>query len=147
MTTEATPTVALGIELQLLPTSGGGRRTPLAGGNDRSAIFTYRPNWGLPGMVHPDQTGAFVFGFSRSDIAPGETVRAVIVPPFPDIVASWEAVAEGDTLKLYEGPDVRGSALVLWRAATTLPMTEADEDRFATWLVSGASPPNAGPDV
>ena len=71
-------TVAFGIDLRLTTTAEGGRRTPLLGGWDRDQRFNYRPNWGLPTMTLPEQTGAPVFAFSRRNIAPGETCRAVI---------------------------------------------------------------------
>lgn len=103
---ETTATYALGVELRLVTTANGGRKTPLAGGLE--GRFQYRPNWGLPGMVPPDQTGAAVFGFSRENIAPGEMARAVIVPPFPGMLPEWARVEPGTELPMYEGARVCG---------------------------------------
>src|SRR5690242_11337455 len=116
-------TFAFGIELRLTSTDEGGRQTPILGGTDPQYRFRYRPNWGLPGMTPPDQTGAPVFAFSRENIAPGESCRAVIVAFFPVVVPRWATVGQGAELPMYEGPRVCGVGRVLWRSATKLPLS------------------------
>lgn len=108
--------------------------TPLLGGCELRRRFTYRPDWGLPGWVDGDQTGAPVLGFSRSDIQPGGDVRAIIVPPFPGAIPSWQDVAAGDELRMYEGPRICGHAIVAWTEPATWPMPEDDGDHLAGWL-------------
>lgn len=66
---ESFATVAFGVQPHLVETADGGRTTALLGGNDPAPRFKYRPNWGLPGKMPPDQTGAPVLGFSREYIA------------------------------------------------------------------------------
>jgi hypothetical protein len=94
----------------------------------------YRPNWGLPGMTPPEQTGAPVPGFARNNIAPGERVRAVIVAMYSEEVPLWTGVVEGIDLPMYEGSRVCGHGRVLWRAETKWPLPEGDEARFRSWL-------------
>jgi hypothetical protein len=130
------PTIAFGLLLKFAATKKDGRSSPLPGGHDISVRFTHRPNWGLPNMAPPDQIGAPVLGFSRSNIQPGDEVRAVIVPLYPEMVGEWDAVTVGD--ELYEGTRVYARARVLWRRGTSWPLPKQDEDRFRTWL--------AGPD-
>lgn len=101
----ADPTYAFGVLLRLTSTREGGRRIPLAGGWDREHRFNYRPNWGLPGMEPPDQTGAPVLGFDQEQIAPGDSARAVIVAFFPGMVPTWALVTPGERLAMYEGRD------------------------------------------
>lgn len=50
------PAIALGIDLHLTPATEGGRSLPLLNLSDRTSI--YRPNWGLPSMTPPEQSGA-----------------------------------------------------------------------------------------
>ena len=87
-------------------------------------------------MTPPDQTGAPVLAFSRSDVAPGEEVSVVIVPPFPEMVPLWAEVEPGTELPMYEGVRVCGVGRVLWRSPTELPLPEADEQRFLAWLTA-----------
>lgn len=75
-------TLVLGINLHLF--KSGGRQSPLPGGHSPGSRFTYRPNWGLPGWADGEQTAAPVLGFSRQNISPGESSRAVIVPLSPE---------------------------------------------------------------
>ena len=131
---ESLATFVFGLELHLTPTADGGRQTTLLGGSATDRRFNYRPNWGLPGMTAPEQTGAPVFAFSREHIAPGEDARAVIVAMFPEEVPLWSAVPEGADLPMYEGPRVCGVGHVVWRAETQLPVSDADESRFLAWL-------------
>lgn len=132
------PTFAFGVLLRLTSSDAGGRQTSLPGGDGPEVRFRYRPNWGLPGMTPPDQTGAPVLAFSRSDVAPGDEVRVVIVPPFPEMVPLWAEVQPGTELPMYEGVRVCGVGRVLWRTTTEWPLPEADEERFRGWL--SASP-------
>lgn len=127
-------TLAIGLELKLVPTAEGGRQTPLLGGSEASSRFTYRPNWGLPGWANGEQTAAPVLGFSRSDIRPGDAVRAVAVPLFPAEMPAWRAVAVGDTLRMYEGSRICGRGLITWLAPTTWPMPVEEQERFAQGL-------------
>ena len=135
-------TYAFGVLLRLLTTDEGGRTTPLLGGSTPEVKFQYRPNWGLPQMTPPEQTGAPVLAFSREDIHSGEEVRVVIVPPYPQIVSEWASVSVGDELPMYEGSRVRGRGRVLWRRDTSLPLPAEDEERFRSWVTG---PPD-GPD-
>lgn len=127
-------TIALGIELHLVPTAEGGRQTPLLGGCEPSSRFTYRPNWGLPGWADGEQTAAPVLGFSRSDIQPGDDVRAIIVPLFAVEVAAWQDVAVGRALRMYEGSRICGRAVVIWVKPASWPMPKDDEEQLAGWL-------------
>jgi len=77
-------------------------------------------------------------GFDREQVAPGDTVRVVIVPPFPAMLPSWSQVDAGESLPMYEGARVCGHGRVLWRRATTLPLPIHDEDRFRRWLMEGS---------
>lgn len=99
---EPIETVAVGLELRLVPTDEDGRQAPLLGGSAQDNRFTYRPNWGLPGWAEGEQTAAPVLGFSRSDIRPGDTVRAVAVSLFPAELPAWRDVVVGDELRIYE---------------------------------------------
>ncbi len=128
--------LALGIELHFVPTAEGGRKTALPGGCEPVDRFTYRPNWGLPGWVDGDQTGAPVLGFSRSDIQPGDDVRAVIVPMFPEDVPAWHDVAAGDVLRMYEGSRICGLGVVVWVEEVTWRMPKDEEDRLGQWLAT-----------
>lgn len=128
-------TVALGIDLHLVPTTEGGRRTPLVGGCAPPDRFTYRPNWGLPRWPDGDQTAAPVLGFSRVGIQPGDDVRAVIVPLFAVEVPGWHSVVVGDELRMYEGARVCGRAVVARVERATWPMPNDQQDRLAGWLV------------
>jgi hypothetical protein len=131
---EPISTLAIGIDLHLVPTAEGGRRTALLGGCDPGSRFTYRPNWGLPGWVDGEQTGAPVLGFSRSDIQPGDHARAVIVPIFPTEVPAWHDIAVSDVLGMYEGSRICGRGTVLWVKPTTWRMPEDEEVRLTRWL-------------
>lgn len=134
-------TYAFGVLLRLTSTDQGGRRTALLGGSGPDVMFWYRPNWGLPEMTPPEQTGAPVLAFSREHIQPGEQAHAVIVPPFPQMMAEWSRVRVGDVLPMYEGARVCGHGQVLWRRDTHLPMSDQDAERFRAWVVDAASAP------
>jgi hypothetical protein len=127
------PAIAFGIDLHLTPTAEGGRSTPLLNLADKT--WVYRPNWGLPSMTPPDQSGAPVFAFSRDRFGPGESTHAVIVTLFPEMVDRWNLEVEpGAVLPMYEGARVCGHGTVLWRDHIRLPLVEADEQRFLRWL-------------
>ncbi|NTW38509.1 MAG: hypothetical protein HGA44_01265 [Cellulomonadaceae bacterium] len=128
-------TYAFGVLLQLTTTAQGGRQTPLLGGAGPEARFAYRPNWGLPQMAPPEQTGAPVLAFSAQHIHPGDQVRVVIVPPYPQMLPEWSRVVIGDVLPMYEGSRVCGHGRVLWRRDTYLPVPEPDERRFRAWVL------------
>lgn len=130
---EAVRTFAVALDLRVLPTTEGGRRTSLLGGSDPEQRFTYRPNWGFPGWADGEQTAGPVFGFSEGDIAPGSEVRAVIVGLFPEH-APWADLTEGSVLRMYEGSRVCGIASVVWVRPTTWRPDATEEDIFRDWL-------------
>lgn len=134
------PTIAFGIDLRLTATKDGGRTAPL--GNSPGAKFTYRPNWGLPSMTPPhEQSGAPVLAFSRDVVLPGQSVYAVVVPPFPEMVDRWDLeVQPGVVLPMYEGARVCGHGTVIWRRNITLPLDRAEEQRLRTWLARPETP-------
>lgn len=127
-------TIAFGLELRLLPTEAGGRTTPIVASGSKP--FLYRPNWGLPSMEPPEQTGALVLGFGADTVDPGgPPVRAVIVVPFPGTIARWEAeVGPGTSLPMYEGPRVHGTGTVVWRRPAHYPLSPAEHVEFSAWL-------------
>ena len=131
---EVRPTLAFGLDLHLRATAEGGRHTALLGGHAEGSRFNYRPNWGLPGMTPPEQTGGPVFGFSRENIAPGDRCRAVIVAIFFAEVPLWSEVRPGADLPMYEGSKVCGVGHVVWRVETRTPLPATDADRFVAWL-------------
>lgn len=133
------PALAFGLLLRLMTTEQGGRRTPLLGGSEPSVRFQYRPNWGLPHMGPPEQTGAPVLAFSKKDVRPGETVRVVIVPPYPQMVSEWARVDVGDELPMYEGLQVCARGTVRWRRNTRLPIPVDHEERFRAWVIDPAN--------
>ncbi|MHA3947177.1 hypothetical protein [Cellulomonas bogoriensis] len=133
-------TYAFGVQLRLTSTAQDGRRTPLLGGAGREAMFQYCPNWGLPHMTPPDQTGARVLAFSKENIHPGDEVRVVIVPPYPQMVGEWTRIVVGDVLPMYEGPRVCGHGRVLWRRGTQLPVPRRDEEMFRAWVLDPSTP-------
>lgn len=131
------PAIAFGIDLHLTSTAEGGRSEPLL--NVRDRMWSYRPNWGLPSMTPPEQSGTPVLAFSRDVVQPGENVRAVIVTVFPGMVAQWDReVAPGTTLPMYEGERVFGHDTVIWRSEVVLPLPEHDEQRLMAWLADPA---------
>ncbi|MDO6144561.1 hypothetical protein [Paenarthrobacter aurescens] len=123
-----TTTWAVAIDLQLLPDTG--RHHPLPGGSSPERRFTYRPNWGLPGWPDGEQTAAPVLGFSRANLHPGESVRAVIVPLFPEAVPAWSEVLPDDELRMYEGLRLCGVGTVLWAEQATLPMPDDEQEQL-----------------
>jgi hypothetical protein len=129
---EAIIRVVCGIELALVATEGGGRQAALLGGAGPGFEFKYRPNWGLPGMTPPEQSGAMVYGFSRHDIAPGSSCRAVIVQLVPETL-EWQQVREGLTLPCYEGNRVVAHGRVLWRELSSTSATTTGPDGSRGW--------------
>jgi hypothetical protein len=138
-------TLAFGLILRLKETAAGGRRSAIR--TTPGERMAYRPNWGLPSMQQPEQTGAPVFAFNRQIIEPGsEPVRAVIVVPYPQTLAMWDAeVHPGATLPMYEGPHVVGSGTVLWRQPASLPLEPPEIAAFETWLAGEQISPEVGP--
>jgi hypothetical protein len=129
--------LAIGLDLTLVPTAGGGRRTALA----LSEPFRYRPNWGLPGMTGTEQTGAPVLCSAASSLEPGDSARAVIVPLTDYHLVEWRLLNRGDKLRMFEGPRVCGHATVRWTETTRRPVPAADAARFRTWTESGGERP------
>jgi hypothetical protein len=128
------PVLALGVDLSLVGTADGGRVTPLRGGYDPECRFTYRPNWGLPGWPDGEQTAGPVLGFSRTNVHPGEKVRAIVVPLFVEHYPEWRDVAPGDVLRMYEGSRVCGLGHVRWVEAATWYMPDDEQERLVAWL-------------
>ena len=133
--------LALGLALRFTTTDEGGRTMVLPGGFGREVRFQYRPNWGLPGMEPPEQTGAPVLGFSKEGIAPGDEVRVVIVPPFPQMLSQWATVDLGDVLPMYEGLRVCGLGRVLWKRMLPEGLGDLEEDAFRRWLAGPTDVP------
>lgn len=129
-------TFAFGVDLQLARTDEGGRLTALPGGFD-DPHFQYRPNWGLPGWEAGEQTAGPIFGFTHTDLSLGSTTRAVLVALFPDHVAGWAQVVEGDVLRMYEGSKVCGFASVRWAKQATWPATDVEVAAYRSWLAAG----------
>jgi hypothetical protein len=129
--------LAIGLDLTLVPTAEGGRKTPV--------LFTeplrYRPNWGLPGMTGTDQTGAPVLCSSTGTLAPGDSARAVIIPLTDWHMTEWRLLNEGDTLRMFEGPRICGHAVVRWSENTSRPIPGTDKNRFSAWANSSDDRP------
>ncbi|MEV6284298.1 hypothetical protein [Kribbella sp. NPDC051770] len=131
---EAVSTLAIGVELHLVPTAEGGRDTALSGGHALADRFAYRPNWGLPRWGPGEQTAGPVLGFSTTDIQPGESTRAVLVPTIPDHFPTWRMVQRGDVLRMYEGPRVCGLGTVVWVETASWPMPAYEQEKLTRWL-------------
>jgi hypothetical protein len=127
--------LAIGIDLDLVPTKDGGRVTPLLGGYAKDSRFTYRPNWGLPDWPEGKQTAGPVLGFSQTNIRPGEHVRAILVALFLDHTPGWRDVGPSDVLRMYEGSRICGHGRVGWAESATWPMPEDEQERLVAWLV------------
>ena len=56
--------LTIGVDLEFLRTDEGGRARPIGGADYPPG--GYRPNWGLPGMAPPEQTGGPVLCFADS---------------------------------------------------------------------------------
>jgi hypothetical protein len=128
--------LALGIDLDLVPTQDGGRATLLPGGHARDSRFTYRPNWGLPGWPAAKQTAGPVLGFSRTDLRPGHSARAIVVALFLQHTAQWRDVGPDDVLRMYEGSRLCGHGRVAWVEPATWPLPDDEQDRLAAWLTA-----------
>ena len=134
---DSEPWLAIGLDLTLVSTGQGGRSTPIR----FTAPLGYRPNWGLPGMTGTTQTGAPVLCSSASELAPGGTARAVIIPLTGTHLTEWRLPDPGDTLRMFEGPRICGHATVRWAATTHRPLPSADQARFCAWTTSGDDRP------
>lgn len=100
-----------------------------------TGVLEYRPNWGYHGLDHPrEQAGAPVLVWGQDWVEPGDQVRAVIVPMYPE---AWQHVAVGDELTMYEGHRVCGVARVIWRSNTDAwPISDSDLPRCRSWTRS-----------
>lgn len=135
--TRSDPWLAIGLELMLVPTAQGGRTTSIR----FDAPPSYRPNWGLPGSVGTEQTGAPVLCCSVRMLAPGESARAVIIPLTDAHLTEWRLLVVGDRLRMFEGPRVCGHAIVLWAQGTHRPVPSTDEAWFRAWTRSSDDQP------
>jgi hypothetical protein len=133
------PWLALGLELQLVTTADGGRRTPVL----LAEPLRYRPNWGLPSMTGAEQAGAPVLCSSASEIAPGGLARVVIIPLSDHALPRWQQVRDGDQLRMFEGTRICGHATVLWTSPTRRPLSEGDRARFRDWTSSRSQRPES----
>ena len=134
----------------MVRTEDGGRQRPIGG--DPYPPGGYRANWGLPGMEPGEQAGGPVLCFGHLPVSPGDTVRAVIIPMFPEHVGSWWDLTVGDHLLLYEGSRVCGRACVAWAITTESArsprgtavmqyrVTDDDLERFSAWARGGPVP-------
>jgi hypothetical protein len=113
--------LALGLDLQVVATSQGGRAGPI----DGAEAFSYRPNWQLPGMTGTEQVGAPVACFSQAGVSPGDRVRAVITPLYLETLPLWRALVPGDELRMFEGHRICGIASLLWTSETKWPLPDA----------------------
>lgn len=67
-------------------------------------------------MAPPEQSGAPVLAFSRDVVLPEESVHAVIVTLFPEmVVQSDRELTPGASLPMYEGARVCGHGTVIWQ--------------------------------
>lgn len=130
--------LAVGVELYVIPTEEGGRVHPI-GGDDYPEL-AYRPNWGLPEMTPPEQTGAPVLCFAHTPVELGDTVRAVIIPMYPDAVPGWSTLRIGDALPMYEGTRVCGRGTVAWVLAADRPLSDSDREHLYEWVAGGEPP-------
>ena len=130
-------TFAIGVLLRLTTKTEGGRSSPILGGWRDETRWQFRPNWGLPGMLPPHQAAAPVLAFDQENIQPGDTVRAVIVPVFPE-TPEWAEVSAGTDLVMYEGLRVCGHARVLWQRTTMERVPPSDIDTYIRWLSEGS---------
>ena len=140
---EPLTTVAIGADLRLVSTEDGGRQTPWRGGCAAKNRFTYRPNWRLPGWTEGEQTTAPMPGFSRIDIHPEDTARAVLAPLFLERLPAWPDVGPGDEPRMHEGARIRGQATVVWVEPATWFMPDEQHERFTQRLkppISGNTP-------
>ncbi|MEU8820884.1 hypothetical protein [Actinoplanes sp. NPDC048796] len=127
--------LAIGINLDLVLAKDGGRVNPLLGGYATEDRFTYRPNWGLPDWPGGRQTAGPVLGFSRPQIRPGDSVRAIVVALFLEHTPDWQDVGPDDVLRMYEGSRICGHGRVAWVKPAIWPMPEDEQDRLAAWLI------------
>ncbi len=119
---EARDTLAVALNLRLTTTEEGGRRPPVGVVGVPLGQFQYRPDWALPHA--PDGlTAAPVVGFSRTPIAPGESVGAAERPV-------------GDVIRMHEGARVCGLGTVAWVRKATLRLTDSDLATVQDWLAA-----------
>jgi len=128
-------TLAIGLNLHMVPAAEGGRQSPILNGEGPGSRFGYKPNWGLPGWDDGQQTAAPVLGFSRPSVYPGDDVRAIIVPLFIANVPEWRDVQLGQVLRMYEGSRICGLGTMMSIQSVIWPMPLGDQERIAGWLV------------
>ena len=136
---DGVPWPVFGIDLTLRSTETGGRSKPL--GAVPYKRYQYRPNWTLPSMTFPDQTGAPVLCFGSLPLFPGGTSRAVIVPLVDLSLPLWNEVLVGDEIILCEGARDCGSATVVWIVISERPLPLEHESSFCEWAEGGPVPP------
>lgn len=90
-------------------------------------------------MEPPNQTGAPVLCFEFFPVPLGASLRAVIVPAFPQTLGEWRRVEVGNELRMYEGPRICGTATVEWIEPMDDTVSEIDQERFCTWATNGGS--------
>lgn len=134
--------LAFGLDLHLAATADGGRRGAIAPGTEYRAA-TYRPDWRLPGMKLPGLVGGPVLALGRTNVEPGEPVRAVIAPLAPWSLHIWAELGPGDRIEMHEGHRICGQAKVVWRGVTEQPVPAADIEGFDAWCKSAEPPSNA----
>ena len=132
--------LALGLTLRLTPTAEGGRHKSVWG-HDPYKPYSYRPNWGLPGMTGIEQAGAMVLSLGSVPFAPGDTTKAVIVPFASGSLFLWQQVKPGDDLRMFEGARICGTAVVEWVAPIERPLAQEDATRFTSWAQGQGDPP------
>lgn len=126
---------AFGLDLELTPSDKGGRETPIVAAGADGSDYLYRPNWGLPEMVPPEQTGAPVFRFSTEIVHPGDRVKAVVLVPYPMTVDDWNLQVDvGCQLPMYEGNRVCGLGTILWKKRIELPLSDIERGDLSDWL-------------
>jgi hypothetical protein len=125
------PWLAIGLDLTAIPADGR-PQTPLL----VTEPLHYRASWELPGLAGTSQAGAPLLCSSASTLAPGDSARAVILPLTGAHLSQWRLLSPGDQLRLLDGPQVRGHAVVRWSQNTSLPVPSTDTNRFSLWASS-----------
>jgi hypothetical protein len=129
--------LAIGLDLTAVPAPEGSHQTPLL----VTAPLRRRANWGLPGMTGTDQAEAPLLSSSAATLRPSDSARAVIIPLTDAHMSQWRRLGQGDQLRLFDGSQVCGHAVVRWSEDTSLPVPSTDTDRFAAWAFSSDDRP------
>jgi len=72
-----------------------------------------------------EQVGAEVVCASKVSIAPGDRVRAVIVPLFLETLPLWRELLPGDELRMFEGHRILGIANLVRTTEVDSPLSAA----------------------